>query len=80
MCNLITHSLAFYQSFNTKSKTSEKFKIQCLRSVEPFSQSIKKMKKFITKPLPCSIDSRFLFDQLKRTFDRSKGILDRSRQ
>ena len=22
-----------------------------------------KMKKFITKPLPCSIDSRFLFDQ-----------------
>ena len=37
------------------------------------------MKNFIIEFLLESIDSRFLFDQLKRTFDRSKGILDRSK-
>ena len=41
-----------------------------------FSRLIEKMKKFITKLLPRSIDSRFLFDRSKLTFDRSKGILD----
>ena len=40
----------------------------------------RKMKKFITKVLPRSIDSRFLFDWSKSTFNRSKGILDRLRQ
>ena len=40
----------------------------------------RKMKKFITKILSHSIDSRFLFNQSKSTFDRSKGILDWLRQ
>ena len=39
----------------------------------------RKMKKFITKILPHSIDSRFLFDQSKSTFGRSKGILNQSK-
>ena len=38
------------------------------------------MKKFIIKLLPRSIDSRFLFDRSKSTFNWLKGILNRSRQ
>ena len=50
-------------------------------SIERTYYSIdQKMKKFIIKVLPRSIDSRFLFDWSKSTFDWSKGILNRSRQ
>ena len=37
------------------------------------------MKNFIIELLPDSIGSRFLFDQSRRTFNRLKGILDRSK-
>ena len=70
MCNLITHSLAFNQSFNTLSKASENSKIQYIRSVKNFSQLIGKIKKFIIKSLTDSINSQFLFDQLKKTFNQ----------
>ena len=63
MCNLITHSLAFNQNFNTLSKVSENSKIQ-------YSQLIGKIKKFIIKSLTDSINSQFLFDQLKKTFNQ----------
>ena len=63
MCNLITHSLAFNQNFNTLSKVSENSKIQ-------YSQMIGKIKKFIIKSLTDSINSQFLFDQLKKTFNQ----------
>ena len=39
----------------------------------------RKMKKFITKVLPRSIDFQFLLDWSKSTFDRLKGIFDRSK-
>ena len=50
-----------------------------IRSVERNSQSIETMKNFIMEFLPESIGSRFLFNQLKRTFDWSKGISVRSK-
>ena len=50
-----------------------------IRSIERNSQSIETMKNFIIKFLPGSIDSQFLFDQSKSTFDRLKGILDQSK-
>ena len=70
MCNLITHSLAFNQSFNTLSKASENSKIQYIRSVKKYSQLIGKIKKFIIKSLTDSINSQFLFDQLKKPFNQ----------
>ena len=70
MCNLITHSLAFNQNFNTLSKASENSKIQYIRLVKKFSQLIGKIKKFIIKSLTDSINSQFLFDQLKKTFNQ----------
>ena len=39
-----------------------------------------KIKKFIRKLLPRSIESRVLLDQSKLTFNRLKGMLDWSRQ
>ena len=50
-----------------------------IQSIERNSQLIETMKNFIIEFLPKSIDSQFLFDQLKRTFNRLKGILDRSK-
>ena len=78
MCNLITHNLAFIKVLTFSKK---QVKIQnSVPSIDwTFFSIDQKMKKFIIKSLPDSIDSRFLFDQLKRTFDRLKGILNRSR-
>ena len=80
MCNLITHNLAFYQSLTLNQKRQVKIQ-NSVPSIDRTYFSInQKMKKFIRKPLPRSIDSRFLFDRSKIIFDRTKGILDQSRQ
>ena len=78
MCNLITHNLAFIKVL-TFSKKQVKIQNSIPSIDRTFFSIDQKMKKFIIKSLPDSIDSRFLFDQLKRTFDRLKGILNRSR-
>ena len=74
MCNLIIHSFALHLCFNTwwnfKNSMFDRSKVS--RSIEIFNKSILKF-------LDDSIDSRFLFDQLKGTFDRSKGIFDWSK-
>ena len=78
MCNLITHNLAFIKVL-TFSKKQVKIQNSVPSIGWTFFSIDQKMKKFIIKSLPDSIDSRFLFDQSKRTFDRLKGILNRSR-
>ena len=47
-----------------------KFELKDFRLVEAFSQSIKMMKKIILESLDDSIAIRFLFNRLKRAFDR----------
>ena len=47
-----------------------KFKLKDFRLVEAFSQSIKMMKKIILESLDDSIAIPFLFNRLKRAFDR----------
>ena len=66
-------------SFSSFSIPVQSIKIN-IQSIERNSWSIETMKNFIMEFLLELIGSRFLFDQLKRTFDRSKGILDRLRQ
>ena len=50
-----------------------------IQSIERNSRSIETMKNFITNFLPELIDSWFLFNQSKTTFDWSKGILNWSK-
>ena len=76
----INHIALLFIKVLTLSQKQVKIKNSMPSIGRTFSRSIEKMKKFITKLFPCSIDSRFLFDQSKLTFDRSKGILDQSRQ
>ena len=45
-----------------------------IRSIKRNSRLIENLKKFITKSLPESIDSRFLFDQSKEILDQSRLV------
>ena len=72
-------ALLLIKVLTLSQKASENLKFSAFdRSNLLLDQS--KMKKFITKVPPRSIDSQFLFDRSKLTFDLSKGILDRLRQ
>ena len=76
----INHIALLFIKVLTLSKKQVKIQ-NSMSSISPtFSRLIKKIKKFITKVLPCSIDSQSVFDRSKSTFNWLKRIIDRLRQ